>query len=107
MFFFLHHFVCLQGGLRKALAVTEAPMKVTTDCQSHRKSRIGEVTWLLVWSRKYCSKMIQTTQGLTTWWTWWTHCWRGRWMVRWRWMEIEDGRLRRDMVEMVGEVDGG
>ena len=33
----------LQGNLKKALAMTDKPMKVNSECQQYRKSRTGEL----------------------------------------------------------------
>ena len=41
----------LQGNLKKALAMTDKPMKVNSECQQYRKSRIGEhqVFFIVLW----------------------------------------------------------
>ena len=40
---FTKHATFIQGNLKKALAMTDKPMKVNSECQQYRKSRIGEL----------------------------------------------------------------
>ena len=37
----------IQGNLKKALAMTDKPMKVNSECQQYRKSRTGELQIVL------------------------------------------------------------
>ena len=38
-----YHLQVIQGNLKKALAMTDKPMKVNSECQQYRKSRTGEL----------------------------------------------------------------
>ena len=48
---FAKHATFIQGNLKKALAMTDKPMKVNSECQQYRKSRIGElqVFYIVLW----------------------------------------------------------
>ena len=68
----------LQGNLKKALAMTDKPMKVNSECQQYRKSRIGEL-WVFV---RCHMDGREDVQELTKWKTLSTSFWCRKWMVR-------------------------
>ena len=46
--------ILIQGNLKKALAMTDKPMKVNSECQQYRKSRTGQLQIVLfcIWMRE-------------------------------------------------------
>ena len=87
----------LKGNLKKALAMTDKPMKVNSECQQFRKSRTGQFAVTTVLSERHwscgltkesfenksiarysCKYQIQAS---TKWRTQWTSSLCKRWMV--------------------------